>query len=657
MNLETQGIPFLILSIDTGVSDQNSKQNLYLYAGDDVTDKAHEFCETYNLSKEAVPIIVNHVKSVVGQYQKKIDQTKSTNKGQQSSMAQVDESTNSQAQSKGKKPGSYYKNLNSSPGTPSPNSCFNSSDLKPSRMPTIKEDLCESQQNSTAKKSKPKESSKNISNVWSPKLGSSSKCASMSQITSIKDHNSSRKTSKHSNKKSFITKIYKKTSKFMSNKSPKRLDRSRSGKLPSKKNTKHLKTFKKSFKTIQTSQPQKPKTKQRFQRPKKLVPLATLRNVVPQNDITSTSKVSCERSDEKKTRPLKKLRTKSINRYKKRNNSVTSIFKSTISPPTKFLVEEKTYRSLERDFTDQNLSRTRSHVGKLNYHSSASRERVKKRASKGHMPKNLKVIGTRKCTFKPKMSKLKRKIINSAREDSRSSKKSESESSASRKIFSKFKESSKERDKLKLMTKRILKNSPGIRTDMCSSKTTKSKGYIRKSLLMSKKAHQSSKERRKQKYGIAKPYYKPSNFRKKLSPARSSSKSHSKSRTNSVSKESIAHLKSIDNECKRIYEKSKARLNNPFRKDISILPHQGSKPSKIMEKIRAKRMKELLELLNGDKDDHISTENIISSSIMDREDKNQGLDYQQFYQKLTDFSKSLTASERDVLFSKIRSMS
>ncbi len=63
--------------------------------------RAIEFCQNYNLSKEAVPIIVNHVKSVLDQHQKKLDEINSTPSWQQSSMARVDDSKFAQAQSEG----------------------------------------------------------------------------------------------------------------------------------------------------------------------------------------------------------------------------------------------------------------------------------------------------------------------------------------------------------------------------------------------------------------------------------------------------------------------------------------------------------------------------------------------------------------------------
>jgi len=63
--------------------------------------KALEFCATYNLSQEAVPIIVGHVKTVLEEHQKKIDQINSTPSWQQSSMAQADDHKFAQSQISG----------------------------------------------------------------------------------------------------------------------------------------------------------------------------------------------------------------------------------------------------------------------------------------------------------------------------------------------------------------------------------------------------------------------------------------------------------------------------------------------------------------------------------------------------------------------------
>ena len=87
--------------INLGTNGVNSKQNLYLYPGDDVKIKALEFWVTYNLSQEAVPIIVSHVKSVLYQHQKKLDEVNSTPSWQQSSMARVDDEKYAQAQQEG----------------------------------------------------------------------------------------------------------------------------------------------------------------------------------------------------------------------------------------------------------------------------------------------------------------------------------------------------------------------------------------------------------------------------------------------------------------------------------------------------------------------------------------------------------------------------
>lgn len=64
--------------------------------------KAIEFCTVYNLSQEAVPIIVNHVKSVLAQHQKKIDDVNSTPSWQQSSMARGEDPKFAQSQLEGK---------------------------------------------------------------------------------------------------------------------------------------------------------------------------------------------------------------------------------------------------------------------------------------------------------------------------------------------------------------------------------------------------------------------------------------------------------------------------------------------------------------------------------------------------------------------------
>ena len=48
--------------------------------------KASEFCDNHNLSQDAVPIIINHVKQVLVQHQNKIEEINSTPSWQQNNL-------------------------------------------------------------------------------------------------------------------------------------------------------------------------------------------------------------------------------------------------------------------------------------------------------------------------------------------------------------------------------------------------------------------------------------------------------------------------------------------------------------------------------------------------------------------------------------------
>ncbi|CAI2385993.1 unnamed protein product [Moneuplotes crassus] len=667
MNVGNHSTPFLILAIDTGSSDSSSKQNLYLYPGDDVKMKAVEFCATYNLSNEAVPIIVNHVKSVLDQHQKKLDDINSTPSWQQSSMARIDDSKLAQAQSEGEKRESCYNpKMQRNIDLHSPSSLFESSDKKPSRMATINEDLLESQQNSSAKKTRNNEDLKDVAEFGSPNPQNSSEMSSMTNILGSKGPGSSVKSARHSARKNIGSRIAKKT---------KKIDHTRSSQdWIASPTDNYLKAFKKSIKTTRAYKTKKSKTRKKANIVKKGLPFGSLKKFSVNYDSKDISYqgASCENVFQRQVNKRRKSRQSLVNKYKKRNNSVTCSFKPTINSHSKFIIEDKSYRSLERDYSDKDVSQNGSQTCKNAYDKNITKQRIIGKVYKENIPTNQKKNIERECTFKPKLNKLSRKIVKSIRGDSLSSRKSGSGSRTSKEIFNKLYEDSKEHKKrLELMTKKAQKSSPNFKPEISTSRTTKSKDNNKRSFLCPKQFEKFRKEGCKSRYGMAKPFHKHTNIRNKRSPSGSNSRSISKTINDLFIKDSRVNTSRIINgECKRIYQDSKIKFTKYLNRKRTAHPttHQRSKSSKIMQKIRAKRCKELFDKLDSDKDGLISSEkidilqvsneiiDIITPFLLEIEDKQLELDYSQFYTMIIQFGKSLNIDEKNALFGRARAV-
>lgn len=163
------------------------------------------------MSQEAVPIIVIHVKSVLDQHQKKLDEINTTPSWQQSSMARVDDPKYAQAQQEGifphnfnlddKRQDSTYINSTKNSNKDTLSSLLGSSGKKDYKMTTINEDLLESQHNSSAKKTRNNEDLKEVAEVCSPNPNFSSEFSSYSHLPGGKDLSGSLHSSRYSVRK------------------------------------------------------------------------------------------------------------------------------------------------------------------------------------------------------------------------------------------------------------------------------------------------------------------------------------------------------------------------------------------------------------------------------------------------------------------------
>jgi hypothetical protein len=101
---------------------------------------------------------------------------------------------------------------------------------------------------------------------------------------------------------------------------------------------------------------------------------------------------------------------------------------------------------------------------------------------------------------------------------------------------------------------------------------------------------------------------------------------------------------------------------------ISKQTHKRSRSRKLVDKIKAQRIKELFTKLDDDKDGYISAQQIdilgVSNEVIDIitpflltiEEKSLVLNYKQFSQLLTDFSKDLNIDEKNILFGPTKSI-
>ena len=96
--------------------------------------------------------------------------------------------------------------------------------------------------------------------------------------------------------------------------------------------------------------------------------------------------------------------------------------------------------------------------------------------------------------------------------------------------------------------------------------------------------------------------------------------------------------------------------------------HKRSNSSKIMQKIKIQRCKDLFKKLDDDQDGYISSQKIdilkVSNEIIDIitplllkiEEKGLILNYPQFYEMLTIFSRNLNVEEKSILFGQRKTM-
>lgn len=277
----------------------------------------------------------------------------------------------------------------------------------------------------------------------------------------------------------------------------------------------------------------------------------------------------------------------------------------------------------------------------------------------------------KECTFKPQINRVTKKIARSKRLGSNSSKHSNNGSQTNKEVFNKLYEDSKE-DKKKISTvaHSILKSSTNNSSKQMfnSSRSTKLKDFKSKRLVYMKKQQNIRNEHCKTSLIATRP------SRKSIGANVNKSKSGTRSRSNGKSvhedlyiDSKVRHQRVIDDKCRQIYKERKNKLQSYLnKKPTNYTERHRSKSRIIMQKIKVQRCKDLFEILDSDQDGRISSQKIdilgVSNEIIDIitplllkiEQKALILNYSDFYELLSSFSKNLKTELRKVLFGPIK---
>lgn len=165
-----------------------------------------------------------------------------------------------------------------------------------------------------------------------------------------------------------------------------------------------------------------------------------------------------------------------LKKYKQRNNSVTCTFKPSINPNSKFLLDEKSYHSLEREIARINRSNHGSFTCRNLHDSSLSRDRLLDRSKEEYI-KIKKKLEKRDCTFKPRLNKVSQELA-AKRKESLSSQRSNSDSKTKDEVFTKLYTDSLEHSKrIETLAQKLMKKQCPTKPTLGSSKSTKPKDF------------------------------------------------------------------------------------------------------------------------------------------------------------------------------------
>jgi hypothetical protein len=355
-----------------------------------------------------------------------------------------------------------------------------------------------------------------------------------------------------------------------------------------------------------------------------------------------------------------------LKKYKKRHNSVNPTFKPTINPHSKWVLDEKSYNSLERTLKGHNGVNYSSFscrnsqplaMGDL----STSQERLMDRSKEEYIKMKQRVFKY-DYTFKPKINQQSKKLATSKRSKSASSVSQDKTSNNG--IYDRLYQDSIEHAKvMQILTQKVKNKACTFRPDLSGSSSSQlktSKDYT--------KHHKNVPK------GLDKARKSCFSTRNLLTQNKLKSKSRSNTRSNGRSvHESLyadSKLRNIKNQTgtKIFYQERKKKfskyLSKQNKQDYSQQTKQKRSRSRlIMEKIKSQRCRELFNKLDDDNDGYISAQKIdilhvdnyiidlITPFLLDIESKALILNFEQFLEALTKFSKkNLTLDEKNALF-------
>ena len=464
-------------------------------------------------------------------------------------------------------------------------------------METINEDIFESQHNSSAKKTRNNEDLEIIKNPRLANKKSFSDFNWMPNFTHERDlsisvtsvRNKARKNM--SKTKRTLPGNYSKliqglqsntsTSKVLFNKG--KIDTNKS-----KWKTNNLIVFKQSLKTTRAYQSQRNKTRKKSNKSKtsvKPTPVKsfclTTDNVKEVNHPSGKSQKTMGKTPYERKKSYYSL----LKKYKHRNNSVTCNFKTNGNSGSKFIFEEKSFLSQERDKDKLDRTNFGSFTCRNLHNSTLSRDKQIEKTMDEYV-RMKQMLDTNECTFKPKLNNVSRKI-SKKRKQSVSSKRSASGQRSRDEIFNRLYEGSSAHTKkvdayTQKKIQKALVNKPILKT----SKSISSKEFEAKKNMYLRKFEKHRNNHWRSNLNIDK-----STTQKPFVPKINKSRSGTRSRSRSNGKNIHEHLY---NDAKVKYqkkynEKCKKMFSDKNKQYLKFLSKKPSNYSIISKKAKLKK--------------------------------------------------------------------
>lgn len=364
-----------------------------------------------------------------------------------------------------------------------------------------------------------------------------------------------------------------------------------------------------------------------------------------------------------------------LKKYKKRTNSVNNGFHPKINPHSKFILEEKSFNSLERDTSRINKSLAGSFTcrnkSSFNFQDpNTSKERLADKTRDEYIRIKQQLYKT-ECTFKPHLNNRSREIASNSSNRSGSGKRTNDA------IYDRLYQDAKDHQhRLEHYSRsQLKKNYPFKPSVLNTSRSTKAKDFDKYRKQYLKKVLKTKEPGMRSVANLDK-LKNTTSFVPHGNKSRSGTRSRSRSNNKSVYDELYNDAKNRQlGKMSGVYRKILMDRKKHFSKYLNKKPvHtpgavKRSKSKKIINTVRKQRCKELFSKLDDDNDGYISAHKIdilnVDNKIIDLitpillkiEKRALILNFEQFCETLEEFAKKLTVEERNLLFGPTKTIS